>query len=267
MQSRYKWTAGAITAAAAAAIIWQTGMVKAADLGGSCCADLEERVAELEATTARKGNRKVSLTISGEVSKALLWFDKGPDGGGYSGVSENYNFGSRVRMLGQAQVSKEWSAGYLIELGLGDGAKLDDQTTIAIRHNALWLGTPLGRVYLGHTSTASDGIVEINLANSNIAALSPLGVGNAFDGGRTGVAKWVSPNLAGFEVQAARANDTTWDAAIRYAGEAGGLRVAGGIAYADGTITGHSLFKAFPGTRLAGSASVMHVLSGLFLIR
>jgi hypothetical protein len=29
----------------------------AADLGGNCCADLEERIAELEATTARKGNR------------------------------------------------------------------------------------------------------------------------------------------------------------------------------------------------------------------
>jgi hypothetical protein len=27
-----------------------------ADLGGDCCADLEERVAELEATTVRKGN-------------------------------------------------------------------------------------------------------------------------------------------------------------------------------------------------------------------
>lgn len=27
---------------------------KAADLGGNCCADLEDRVAELEATTARK---------------------------------------------------------------------------------------------------------------------------------------------------------------------------------------------------------------------
>ena len=38
---------------------------KAADLGGNCCADLEERVAELEATTARKGNRKMSLTITG----------------------------------------------------------------------------------------------------------------------------------------------------------------------------------------------------------
>ena len=44
----------------------------AADLGGDCCADLEERVAELEATTARKGNRKVSLTISGWVNQALL---------------------------------------------------------------------------------------------------------------------------------------------------------------------------------------------------
>ena len=40
----------------------------AADLGGDCCADLEERVAELEATTARKGNRKVSLSIYGQVN-------------------------------------------------------------------------------------------------------------------------------------------------------------------------------------------------------
>ena len=30
----------------------------AADLGGSCCTDLEERIAELEATTVRKGNRR-----------------------------------------------------------------------------------------------------------------------------------------------------------------------------------------------------------------
>src|SRR6476620_1191680 len=53
-----------------------TGMASAsaADLGGNCCADLEERVAELEATTARKGNRKVSLTVSGHVNEAVMWF-------------------------------------------------------------------------------------------------------------------------------------------------------------------------------------------------
>ena len=38
---------------------------RSADLGGDCCADLEERVAELEATTVRKGNKKVSVTLYG----------------------------------------------------------------------------------------------------------------------------------------------------------------------------------------------------------
>ena len=46
---------------------------KAADLGGDCCADLEERVAELEATTVRKGNRKVSVKLSGQVNRAVIW--------------------------------------------------------------------------------------------------------------------------------------------------------------------------------------------------
>ena len=49
----------------------------AADLGGDCCADLEERIAELEATTARKGNRKISLTVSGYVAQELTWWDDG----------------------------------------------------------------------------------------------------------------------------------------------------------------------------------------------
>src|SRR5688500_11445963 len=51
--------------------------------GGSCCADLEERVAELEATTARKGNRKVSLTISGQVTTQLMAWDNGIDSDTY----------------------------------------------------------------------------------------------------------------------------------------------------------------------------------------
>src|SRR5215813_2288406 len=61
---------------------------KAADLGGDCCADLEERVAELEATTARKGNRKVSLTISGQVTTELMHWDDG--GSATSRSSDTY---------------------------------------------------------------------------------------------------------------------------------------------------------------------------------
>src|SRR5688500_7837435 len=55
----------------------------AADLGADCCADLDERVAELEATSTRKGNRAVSLTISGEVNRALLIWDDGADSDAY----------------------------------------------------------------------------------------------------------------------------------------------------------------------------------------
>ncbi len=56
-----------------------TSSAHAADLGGDCCADLEERVATLEATTARKGNRKVSLKIYGQVNQALLIWDNGDE--------------------------------------------------------------------------------------------------------------------------------------------------------------------------------------------
>jgi hypothetical protein len=68
--TRNQWLIGAAVAASAiGGTLYLTGHAKAADLGGNCCADLEERVAELEATTARKGNRKVSLTLSGYVSQ------------------------------------------------------------------------------------------------------------------------------------------------------------------------------------------------------
>src|SRR3989442_13007574 len=59
---------------------------KAADLGGDCCADLEERVAELEATTARKGNRKMSLTITGQVHRMGMWWDDGKSSTTYYGI-------------------------------------------------------------------------------------------------------------------------------------------------------------------------------------
>ncbi len=53
---------------------------RAADLGGDCCADLEERVAELEATTVRKGNRKVSLTITGRVAATMTYWTESSTG-------------------------------------------------------------------------------------------------------------------------------------------------------------------------------------------
>ena len=71
-----KYSLSALAAAGLLAGSFATG-ANAADLGGNCYADLEERIAELEATTARKGNRKVSLTISGWVAEQVTFWDDG----------------------------------------------------------------------------------------------------------------------------------------------------------------------------------------------
>ena len=99
------------TAAAAALLLGAGlgGQAQAADLGGGCCGDLEERVAELEATTARKGNRVVSLEISGQVNKALLIWDDGVDSDAY--IVDPDSDGSRFRFTGKAQLKPGWSAG------------------------------------------------------------------------------------------------------------------------------------------------------------
>jgi predicted porin len=89
---------------------------QAADLGGDCCTDLEERVSELEATTARKGNRKVSLTISGWVNEAVFAWDDGSERNAYVGTNSLEQ--SRFKFAGEAKIDKDWSAGYTIEIGV-----------------------------------------------------------------------------------------------------------------------------------------------------
>jgi predicted porin len=87
--------------------------VKAADLGGDCCADLEERVAELEATTVRKGNKKVSVTISGWVVKLGSWWDDGHESNFYVGDKDT-TLSSHIQIAGSAVIAPGWSAGYTL---------------------------------------------------------------------------------------------------------------------------------------------------------
>jgi hypothetical protein len=110
--------------AAAGVIVGGVAMpsAKAADLGGDCCADLEERVAELEATTARKGNRKVSLTITGQVNRTILWVDDGSLQKTYIGL-DNTASSTRWAFLGSARISPKMSAGFEILWELEGGNK------------------------------------------------------------------------------------------------------------------------------------------------
>jgi hypothetical protein len=101
--------------AAVFGLVVGVGSARAADLGGNCCADLEERVAELEATTVRKGNRKMSVTITGQVNKFVLWWDDGLQSKTYWGL-ENRNSSTRFSILGEAKVTANVKIGFEIML-------------------------------------------------------------------------------------------------------------------------------------------------------
>lgn len=298
------WVGGAVAAAAVAGVVYFSGKASAADLGSCGCGDLEERIAELESSVARKGNRKVTLRVSGEVSKALFWHDiDGLPGADKFRVIDNPNSGTKLRFSGDAKMSATMKAGFLVEIGLDEtaGAMADPVSgalglsadDFKIRHSVVWMETPVGKVSVGRTSTATDGIAEIDLSNTNIASLpmsvEPLwtysGLGNikagtpsvtigsllnptGFDGGRLNIVRYDTPTLGGFQASAAWgggqsvSGDDVWDAALRYAGEFGGLRVAAGIGYRNEKFDN---FAPVETKTLAGSATVMHVPSGLFV--
>jgi hypothetical protein len=123
-------TASLMAIAALSCVIGATVFVaqpaKAADLGGDCCADLEERVAELEATTVRKGNKKVKVELYGQVNRVVNAWDDGSEQNGY--VLNNSYSSTRFGMRGKAKITDNWSSGFQIEIDdEGNLSKFVDQ--------------------------------------------------------------------------------------------------------------------------------------------
>ncbi|MEZ5818196.1 MAG: porin [Hyphomicrobiaceae bacterium] len=181
-------------AAAVTALMGSTAY--AADLGGSCCADLEERIAELEATTVRKGNRKVSVQISGFVGHNVMWWDDGTQSDTY--IGDGGNIFSRWRLRGSAKISPELEAGFLYEFGVnrhsisgmnqGNGAVANGSgqgddggecTDSCLRDSTVYLKHKrLGMVKVGQGSSATDNLVLIDLGNRSAAGTMDIGLYN-----------------------------------------------------------------------------------------
>jgi hypothetical protein len=147
----------------------------AADMGADCCSDLEERIAELESVTAERGNRKVSVTISGYVNETVMGWDDGVMRDAY--ILTNEDWQDRFRISGQAQIAKGWKAGYVAEIGLrGSHADRVNQfdsngepciNCPSIRQSVWYLENEnLGRIWMGLTGDAADCITEITLSNT-----------------------------------------------------------------------------------------------------
>lgn len=258
-------------AVAAAAGLFAGGVAltsaQAADLGGDCCADLEERVAELEATTVRKGNRKVSVKLSGQVNRAILFWDDGDEQNVY--VVDNDQSSSRFRITGDANWKPGWKIGFSLEWEQNDdasnqvNAQTDDDNVNLVNRQAHWWvkSDKFGKIRVGQLSTASDSTAEVNLSGGTAAsgtlqylqyagfdlvnnATATTGTGNRgnvqwgdlisnFDGlsRRDGI-RYDTPTFAGFTVSTGWYEDDMWDVALRFAKQWNSVLVAAAISYA-----------------------------------
>lgn len=239
----YTMKARLLAAAMGAATVLGGGNAFAADLGGNCCADLEERIAELEATTARKGNRKVSLTITGWVSSQLYWFDDGVESNIYV-VDNNNDLSSNVKFTGSAQISPGWKAGYSLwiftngpsSLGVNDNwnAAGNGRAWGLQVENSYWFieSDTLGKLSVGKQSLAADNAA---LMTDFSGTLFPAN-GVTFDGGALGVA------INGVRTNAAWLNVAFWceHAGVGIANDCAGGRL-NGVRYDTPTFAGFTL--------------------------
>ena len=163
-----------VTIAAALSLI---SPANSADMGGSCCADLEERIAELEETAVRKGNRKVTLTVSGQISQGLLAWHDGEQSNAY--IVSNSNSTGRFRFSGDGQINADFSAGYYLEFSIrGSSSAAVDQLNDdpsdhvpAIRQSLWYLRSKsLGAFTMGLGAPATDGVIGYNLGSTGVAA-------------------------------------------------------------------------------------------------
>lgn len=305
-------------ATAAAALVWASAPAAAADLGGSCCADLEERTAELEATAVRKGNRKLSLTISGQVNQAIMFWDDGDERNVYQLMSSNSS--DRVRFEGEAILTSDLRAGYYLELGHRSSTTAgatqlsasSGERDMRLRNSVMFVESKTaGALSMGFASPATDDITGYNLGGTNVAGssdVSRVGGGlftrdsnfggtsglNSLSSGNTMSLRWRrftpeldtaqanlirydSPVLAGFAVSASWGEDDFWDVALRFAHANEHFKIAMGAGFFETTTEDDDTFGWPQGgdnepnngntavREMKGSASIMHVPTGLFV--
>jgi hypothetical protein len=259
--------------------------------GAGCCADLEARIAELEAAVARKGNRSVTLEVSGLINEAVLRWDDGAERNNY--VVTNDNARSRLRFVGAASITSDWQAGYRIELGVRSAnSKLVNQLaptgpsdTLDIR-DSVWFfkGKRAGTFFVGSTFPSLTNITDANVTQTDRFAkyggIENTGLNMFLRSARNGelsrtltwrriigaggdqpgetqrgfqLIKYVSPTWNGFTAAATLVADDFWDATLRYRGEVAGLDIAAGVGYLD----------LIPGSRSRGvCALTLDAISG-----
>ncbi|MBT6276466.1 MAG: porin [Chromatiales bacterium] len=209
-------------------------------------------VAIASAMAAPIGASAIEASVSGHVNRVILFADDGFDSDVMQADSSNSM--SRFRITGSGDLGiggmkvgvnleASWASNrtsrVTIKARNGNGGAAD--LAFAIRHSNLWFSGGWGRLIMGHTSTAYDGITDSSQAGpqflagilngstmggnirykrtGNVAVNNGLGnaasVGNSyvnFDGGRQDVLRYDTPNFGPLSARVSVSDNQTWGA-------------------------------------------------------
>ena len=205
--------------------------------------------------------RAVDVELYGQVNKSLVSVDNGTDS--EVSIADNDMAATRIGVKGEQQLANGLTASVLLEfqsenntssaLGAannhdGSGYSSEEGESFKERHSRVGLAGNFGAIFLGNTSTAADGIAEIDIAGVEdvmSADISAIGGGAildgsttladageiAFDDSRTNVAVYHSPVVNGFQVALSADDATNNEVAVRYSGKYDALAVKAGVGY------------------------------------
>ncbi len=209
-------------------------------------------------------------TVSGHFNKGVWYYDSGDHSGAYQG--DNGGSQSRARIVTKGKVNEALSVSGVFEWamtasnessldpadGVGatgsNGTEAGTDSFFTLRHSYLaFTHKSLGKLSIGHTSEATDGITEINgignlqygstmlfggavsLQNSTTNALATGTDIGAFrvsaDGGRSSVVRYNTPTFAGITLGVSHTNEQNSAVDAKYSGKFGGISVDAGVGY------------------------------------
>ncbi len=226
---------------------------------------------------------RLRFTIGGELEGPDSYGDRERDS-----IDDSYesSYDSSVGSFGSVDRRYfYWRA--VMELGFNDPDQFiglnesENDFDTQTRRAAITVGGAFGRLTLGREDMSTRQLVRTDLGNTGLADMNDIrryagielrdmgsfsglrfqDIYTNFDGDRTEMIRYDAPTLAGFTLSTAAADDQ-WDAALRYAGEFGGIRIAAGAQgqkiESDGS---NPSIEAYGAT-----ASIMHTPTGLFAV-
>ena len=164
----------------------------------------------------------VEVSPYGQINRAIISVDgTGEATDGDLQHTDSAASGSRWGLTGSEDLENGMTAGFKLEYGLGGGDP---------RFAHVNLSTNGGKLTLGHTSTATDGMAHADLSGgpSFLGGATPwcayAGSGPACptnDGGRTDVLRYDTPAIGPAAISMSVGNDDYWDVMLKISGSMG----------------------------------------------